>query len=269
MKKTTFFSFIFLLPLFLFSQEKELGAWLGAAHYFGDLNTTTSFRHVRPAGGLIGRYNFSPFFAARASLDLGFVGFSDNPSKKKFQQKRNLSFTSIIVEASAQLEFNFFKFEFGNERYWNTPFIFGGFGVFYFNPKTSGAKLKRASTEGQGLVSYPDKKEYFLIQPTLLYGGGFKFRFKKSYWSWGIEAGNRHTFTDYLDDVSTTYPDKFSLASEKGADAVILSDRSLETGEEFGEAGRQRGDSKKKDSYFFAGFTLTYTFRNLKCPNPY
>lgn len=267
--KTFKLLFIFLFfSVKSFSQDWEYGGWLGVSHYFGDLNTSTSFRFVRPAGGLLLRRCFNSHFSARGTISGGYVGYNDKFSKKIFQQKRNLSFTSPIVELSGQLEFNFFKMEIGDDFKRFSPYLFGGFGVFYFNPKTGGEKLKKYGTEGQDLQIYPERNKYSLIQPTVLYGGGLKYRPKKSFWTIGIEAGNRKTFTDYLDDASTVYPDKFALASERGVRAVELSDRSGETGDIIGEEGKQRGDSQRNDSYLFVGFTLTYTLRNIKCPNP-
>ena len=33
----------------------EAGAWLGGAHYFGDLNTDNEINDLGPAGGAFGR----------------------------------------------------------------------------------------------------------------------------------------------------------------------------------------------------------------------
>lgn len=261
------FTHIFTSQL-VFSQEWDAGGWLGASHYFGDLNTTTQFQSPYPAGGIYGRYNFSQHVAVKSSLSMGWLSFKDKLSNNIFQQKRNLSFSSQVVEFSVQTEFNFLSLEIGNEKKRFAPYLFGGMGLFYFNPKADGERLKPLSTEGQDLQEYPDRKRYFLVQPTTLYGMGLKFRFYKSLWSWGVEAGNRHTFTDYLDDVSKTYIDKNALQQERGAMAAALSDRSGELDEVIGEKDKQRGDSKNKDSYFFIGFNLTYTFRNIKCPPP-
>jgi hypothetical protein len=61
------------------------------------------------------------------------------------------------------------------------------------------------STEGQGI--YPDKKPYSLWQPTIPFGGGVKFAITENL-RIGFEIGLRKLFTDYLDDVSTSYPIK-------------------------------------------------------------
>ena len=79
------------------------------------------------------------------------------------------------------------------------------------------------------------------------------------------EIGFRDTSTDYLDDVSGYYPNSAALqgnSPEITALRIALSDRSIN---KIGVPGTQRGDFRKKDSYLFAGITLTYTFVSQKC----
>ena len=94
-------------------------------------------------------------------------------------------------------------------------------------------------------------------------GGGFKFALNR-HLSINIEVSTRFLFTDYLDDVSTVYPDKTLLQASRGDIAVALSDRSLSEG--LGAAGRQRGDRKAKDQYTFAGISVMKYFGGIECP---
>ena len=73
------------------------------------------------------------------------------------------------------------------------------------------------------------------------------------------EVGFRSTSTDYLDDVSGEYADMSGFSPLR----IALSDRSAS---KIGASGSQRGDFRKKDTYLFAGITLTYTFVSQKCP---
>ncbi len=69
----------------------------------------------------------------------------------------------------------------------------------------------------------------------------------------------RKLFTDYLDDVSTTYVDEGTLAAAKGPTAVRFSYRGgeLKNGEPaYPVAGTIRGGAKSKDWYYFQGITL-------------
>ena len=63
--------FAFLISTNLDAQKGwEAGAWLGAAHYFGDLNTDNEINDLGFAGGAFGRYNFNN----RLALKMGVSG---------------------------------------------------------------------------------------------------------------------------------------------------------------------------------------------------
>ncbi len=77
------------------------------------------------------------------------------------------------------------------------------------------------------------------------------------------DIGYRNPTTDYLDDVSGNYADKARFISPL---AAALSDRSGEkTGIYTGAAGTQRGDGRKRDTYLFVNFTLSFTFVTANC----
>src|SRR5690606_13448162 len=78
--------------------------------------------------------------------------------------------------------------------------------------------LKPLSTEGQGLPQYPDRKPYKLTQFAIPFGAGVKFRVSRNT-VLAYEVGLRKIFTDYLDDVSTTYVDQATLLQERGRNA--------------------------------------------------
>ena len=104
----------------------------------------------------------------------------------------------------------------------------------------------------------------------MVFGGGFKIDLSYE-WSLNFEISGRHTFTDYLDDVSTVYADKDDLLQQRGELAVALSDRSLALpgmeDSKLGEPGTQRGDSTTKDVYVMMGVGLLYYFGDLRCPD--
>ena len=94
-------------------------------------------------------------------------------------------------------------------------------------------------------------------------GGGFKFDINRDF-SVNIDVSTRFLFTDYLDDVSSVYPDKQALIDTRGPIAAALSDRSLVEG--LGSQGRQRGDTKGKDKYAFVGVSFVRYFGGIECP---
>ncbi len=255
--------FFFLSDIDLSAQKgHELGGWIGTSYYFGDLNTNLKITKPGLALGLQARRNFNTRISVRTSLSYGSVGGDDANSRNNFERNRNLSFRTNIVDLSNVIEFNFFKYEHGHPTFNKTPYFFGGFNVFYFNPtaELNGVKynLRDFGTEGQQTGN-----EYGSFNAGIVLGGGVKFDINRTV-SVNIDISTRFLFTDYLDDVSTVFPDKVLLEASRGPIAVKLADRSLVDG--LGSAGRQRGDTKGKDKYTFAGISFMKYFGGIECP---
>ncbi len=244
------------------AQELEYGGWVGVANYFGDLNSNASFEFLGPAGGMFFRYNLGTRFAFKNGFNYGKVSFEDAVSEFTYQQSRNLSFKSDIVEFSSHVEFNFFKYDREKKQHSFTPYLLTGISVFYFNPK--------AEFEGDIYALQPletEGKKYSRINFAIPVGGGFKYSFTP-YWTLGLEGGFRKTFTDYLDDVSDVYP---GLLAGNGDPSLAnsLSDRSGEvTDPPNGKQGKQRGFEERKDGYMFFGISISYSPIRMKCPKP-
>jgi hypothetical protein len=243
----------------------EVGGAIGLSNYFGDLNTTYSLQRIGPAAALIARYNFNERICLKFAGKYGRLQAYDSDSDNTFQRSRNLSFRTAVVDASIQWEFNFFPYIHGSEQYYYTPYILLGGGVYYANPKAEldgeWVPLQPMGTEGQ-----PIGGEYSLVHPAISYGIGFKADLSY-YLSLNIELSGRSLFTDYIDDVSTTYPNQFQLRNLRGIQAPLLSDRSGEVlAEPLGETGRQRGNSKNNDAYAFLTVGIVYYLGNVQCP---
>ncbi|MDL2296325.1 DUF6089 family protein [Bacteroidales bacterium OttesenSCG-928-C03] len=257
MRKIIISGLLFLTTLSLSAQRSEVGVFLGTSSYIGDLNPTKLFAAPQFGGGIIYRYNFNARWAFKTNILFASVEASDWSNNENYE--RNLSFRSPITEISAEVELNFFNIynERGTNRF--TPYIFSGFTIFSFNPqaeyKGKYYDLQHLGTEGQGLDGQPDY--YSLTSCAIPFGIGFKLNIGR-YISFGIEAGMRYTFTDYLDDVSKTYYDNEILLAERGEIVAALADRSAEKH----QAGTGRGNVTTKDLYTFCGAMLTVKFGN-------
>lgn len=245
----------------------EAGGWIGSSFYFGDLNTEFNLKPAL-AGGLVGRYNFNNRVCWKFSANYGFVSAHDEDSKNTFQQTRNLHFRSRIFDFTGQLEFNFLPYIHGSKDQFYTPYLFAGFSVFHFEPQADyqgeWVDLRPLGTEGQF-----KGEEYSTVQGAIAYGVGLKLDLSYE-WSLNFELSSRKLFTDYLDDVSTTYTDLDDLQALHGQIAVDLSDPSIPSPEgiKLGQTGRQRGNSNNNDLYVFIGVGLVYYFGDIRCP-PY
>lgn len=242
----------------------EAGGWIGASHYYGDINSSLNFKSPGLAAGLIARYNFNNRLCLKFSANYGNVGADDADSKNSFEQTRNLSFKSMILDGTGQFEFNFLPYNHGSANEFFTPYLFAGLSVYYFNPlahiNDEWVELRPLGTEGQFRG-----EEYYSVQGAIAYGAGFKIDLSYE-WSINVELSGRKLFTDHLDDVSGVYPDMDDLESLRGELAVQLSDRSI--GQEFpiGQTGRQRGDANNNDNIVFLGVGLVYYFGDIRCP---
>lgn len=246
----------------------EFGGWLGTSYYLGDLNTSFYLGDPNLAGGIGARYNFNDRLAVRFGLNAGKIEADDANSDNPFERARNLSFESPIYDGTLQLEFNFLPYIHGSRENFFSPYVFAGISAFYFNPKAELdgdlVELRPLGTEGQFRG-----QEYYTVTAAFTYGLGMKVDLNYE-WSLDIHAGFRNTLSDYLDDVSTVYPDLSDLRRNRGEQAVLLSDRSiLPPGmEPRDREGEQRGDSTNKDIYFFVGVGLNYYFGDIRCPSP-
>jgi hypothetical protein len=124
-KKITFPLFIVLVSTISLMGQRgwEAGGWLGASHYFGDLNTNFDISSPGLAGGLIARFNFDDRICLKFSGNVANVSADDANSNNSFERARNLSFRSLVYEGTAQLEFNFLPYVHGSADEYYTPYL--------------------------------------------------------------------------------------------------------------------------------------------------
>lgn len=251
-----------------FFERSELGVIVGGGNYFGDLNPKYNFYKTNLMIGAIYRYNINPRWVLKASAMFGKVEAFD----ADFDNIRNLNFESKVNELALSCEFNFFDYQTGSLKHRITPYLFGGIGVFFFNPKTEitdplslekqWIELQPLSTEGQGLPGYDSP--YSLVNVAVPFGLGLKVSISKRVCI-GLEWGIRMTFTDYLDDVSKDYVDRTELMNWTGDLGVAASDRTNEIlPNTYNQAGAMRGNPKVNDWYQFFGLTITTKLNYFK-----
>lgn len=289
--KVKFLLFFFLLPLLYFAQSKirykyELLGGIGTTNFLGDLGGANQvgtrflrdydFKATRPIISVGGRYRSDLRYAFKAMLEMGIVAGKDSYTKDIYRQNRNLSFSSPIIELSAQAEYYFIGVNRtnlynisgvkGKKKRKYTMYAATGIGVFFYSPsaKYDGKRyrLRKLHTEGQGLEGGPKQYSNFNICIPIALGYNYIIDTR---WSIGAELGFRKTFTDYIDDVSGTYYDKALLKQNYGDITVALADQSLgllptATMPNGDGSGAQRGETKYKDSYMFLEFNASYKF---------
>ena len=222
-------------------------------------------------GGFITIYP-SEWLGIRFAGQVTYIAGQDNLIDTKgvnelWRKQRNLDFKSDMWEAYGAFEIYptmlFAKYDDYDPLI--KPYGFVGLGVFHFDPKGSITdangvqtwhKLHPLRTEGQGMAEYPTKKPYSLTQMNLPVGAGLRLRVGPRY-SVSTELLYRKTFTDYIDDVSTTYIDPIYfdqyLPAQDAAIARKIHDKTVgivTPGVNRYEPGTQRGNHFNNDAYF-------------------
>jgi hypothetical protein len=303
----------------VFGFNKELryttiGLASNAINYFGDLSPrpgslSTDFSFTRAGGGIVVNRRIGSRLFIRGAFNYATMRADDFESadpedlESVDRYARNLHFKNTIYELSGVLIVDLASNHgFYVKRARITPYIFGGMAVFHHRPKARvpvsylaldpqlGDKgwidLKPLGTEGQNREE-SDVKPYHSIQPSVPLGFGVRLKLTKNF-DLAFEIGYRFLFFDYIDDVSTEYPDYdylnddlarsmsgraaelFSSPNEKLRDEEIL-DALLQSRTTYEGAdgntyfvpsdnlpGNQRGDSSDNDTYIVTSLQLTY-----------
>jgi hypothetical protein len=188
---------------------------------------------------------------------------------------RNLSFRSNITEVNLIAELYPLSI-FGNSgpvyhEYALSPYLLFGVGFFHFNPQaklnSQWIDLEPLHTEGEGFAEYPGRKPYSRTELDIPLGFGGRYQFSEKF-NASLEFVFRKLFTDYLDDVSTTYinPTVFSkyLTGTDLQNALELNNRSLPDPRHQDRrsytTGDGRGNSTRNDHYFSMNIKVGYVF---------
>lgn len=261
-----FIAILFLLPISLFGQHFEAGLLVGGTNYLGELASNSSqiyLKETNVAAGAFAKYNVNHLVAVRLGFNYATVSGADNNSGNRAIIDRNLNFRSDIYEVGLTGEFNILGYQPYNYTATFSPYLFGGIAFFQFNPQ--GAlngqlyDLQPLGTEGQNLEAFPNRSPYKLSEIAIPFGIGFKYTLTETL-NIGLEIGVRKLFTDYLDDVSLTYPGNDAFAAEGASLEVIqLSNQNINNFDN-NVAGLARGDNNANDWYFITGITISYNF---------
>jgi hypothetical protein len=240
-------------------------------YYQGDMSASMApdFRTSHFSLGLDVGYQLNRII----KINLGYVRgkISGADSLVAGHEKRNLHFVSPISDLRLLTYIDVYAIydkiwpnsllegEYGGRKFTGPNLIFG-IGYTKFNPKgySDGEwhKLQELGTEGQHIQggNYPEPYNRWAFN--VKYGLSFGHKLTKQI-NLELEFIYHNVFTDYLDDLSGTYPDYNKLiASEKGDLAAYFTyggrDGSVV------REGQLRGNPDSKDSFVSFGFKLSY-----------
>lgn len=253
---------------------------LGGADQVGtDYMKDLEMRTTRPSLMAGIRFKHTQQLASKVTLTWGMVAGDDALTKEPIRNARSLNFRSHIIELGYNFEFylrkekNGHRFKLRGVRGLKNiglyPYGFFGISAFYFQPygKVDGdwINLRNLSTEGQGLS--PSRADrYSQVAIAIPLGVGIKWAVDRR-WLIGLEYGLRKTFTDYIDDVSTTYYPNDEIVNFYGPDAGLAADPT--GGDWIGSASyQQRGDPTDNDSFMFLLINASYRLKTTRSGLP-
>jgi hypothetical protein len=263
----------------------EAGITVGPSNFLGDLGGNmgrgTTFlkdNNIQMTkltfGGFVS-YHPSEMFSFRLAVNIGTLEGDDAIIKPKggleeARKVRNSNFRSKFTEGLLLAEVyplvfleddptdNYRKFR---------PYAVAGIGAFKYNPEgfdpltNQWVALKPLRTEGQGFAEFPDRKEYKLSQLNIPMGVGIKY-FMSENVNLSFEIIHRKTFTDYIDDVSTTYIDPALFYTYLPSNLAPLAERMANKSSGVYVPGNKRGTATNNDAYYSAGFKLGFRLGN-------
>ncbi|MBD2754618.1 hypothetical protein IC230_17050 [Spirosoma sp. BT704] len=222
--------------------REKPGTWLlniglGATRYVGDLNERNNLAHLRlgTAINVAASYRYSPQLTLRTEAQLYYIRGTQKDTHLAYN---NLSFHSINPDIWAGVQWDFWRAD--NRNHVIIPYALAGVGLTYLTPKTTykGETISLAPLHTEGVT-------YNRVPVVIRYGLGVPIAATERF-KFHLEGAYTHVFSDYVDDVSTVYPDRSTMQPITAA----LSDRRLEIGEPLNPTGAQRGNSTRRDGYF-------------------
>jgi len=204
-------------------KSMSVHAQSGMASYFGDLCPTGDcYSNAKLNFGIGANYRVNDYIFYTINAQYYRISDSDLASGNAGRLKRNLSFRSDNLEFSAIANFEFLNYNtfryLSRKEFPVSMFCFLGLGLTTNNPKAEYkgeyVSLRPLKTEG---VSYSG------VAAIVPFGLGIGYKVMDQL-SFSILAGYRYTFSDRLDDVSSSYVDPATLSSDVARDLSFRGD---------------------------------------------
>lgn len=239
------------------AQRIHVNLFGGVSNYAGELEDKSfTLQRAKPAIALGLSYELTNKLFLRGEYTFTNLGADDKNSKIYSHTIRNLNFKTVLQELNLMAEYDILD----NYTHKLVPYVFAGVGVYRFSPytfDTLGRKtfLRGLRTEGQGLPNYPDRQVYRRTHFNIPVGAGVKLALSDNI-KVAAEFSLRNLFTDYLDDVSTSYPDLNLLGSRSAA--LSYRGDELKPPIPFPGEGAIRGNPNQNDAYYLLMFRISY-----------
>ncbi|MBI0401036.1 type IX secretion system protein PorG [Cyclobacterium marinum] len=224
------------------AQQHEIGLGLGAGTYTGDILRVIDPSQLGIQGTLFGRRNFDNAWSLRAGFSIARLNGADSIRPiDQVAATRNAFFNGTMAEVSARMEFHFIDYMSHKSTSRFSPFgFFGlGYGMFF--------------GQGQSYEGDIQPGSYSLGTVILPFGAGIKYKLKDRILL-SFEGGAKATFTDNLDKIGDESIYLPRYRTDPGTGNQVLEPTSINF-----------GNPSDRDWYYFLGFTISYSFHQIKC----
>jgi len=204
------------------AQKNEFGWGIGASAYSGEIVGYIDPLNFRPAGQLFYRANFSEVSCLKVATSLGILTASDSRYNNAMADYRKASFSTLYNDVTVMFEYNFLNYAYTEKSNGNhfSPYISAGLGILNY----------------KSTISDSDYKVNTLCQPTIPFGGGFKYR-TNAHLNFNFQFTLNKTFTDAIDGIYDSSSNSKSITN-----------------------------SHNSDWYYYTGISVSYVFWNVYCP---
>ena len=207
------------------AQYHEIGAFVGASSYRGDVGSSYFVYPNSPAFGIVYKWNVTTRYSLRFTAFNSTLVGNDYKSTDLSRFLRGYKFENNVNEVSLGAEINFKEFNLHTGQPDFSPYLFIGasyvdYNLFYFE---GAPPAEQIDYEGEQKVAIPIIVG-FKVNPNPLMVLGF-------------EVGLRYALADNLDGSNPV--DEFDFA--------------------------RFGDFTNNDWYIFSGLTISFTFGDLPC----
>lgn len=134
--------FLFIEMPLLAQYKNEIGLMGGGSFYMGDVNKTRLFYNIRPAYGILYKYNFTQRWVLGAQVTRATVAADSKDFKNVYPNHAEGAFKRDFWDANIRCEYNFYNY---TKRKGSkaekpfSPYIFAGVGLTAYNDDYKGS----------------------------------------------------------------------------------------------------------------------------------
>lgn len=233
----------------------------GTSSYYGELSNDKDYMDTKLNLNIGLQLFINDRISTRVEITWFQLSGDDAEADDNSRKQRNLSFISNNYEINIEGIINLFPK--GQRYYQRRPinaYAFIGIGMTYYNPKAQAPDEYNnfpLDDAGKNVALRPLQTEgvsYGSFTPVIPFGLGVKLK-SGPFFNIALEGGFRKTFTDYLDDVSTTHIDNSTFTDPL---AAAMADRRPELGLDVLQEGAKRGNPDADDAYLIMNIKIEY-----------